>query len=412
MLRRVVICWALLALVGAYECPDGGRCEEGQTCCNDPANGYECCPFDQVDMSYHLPLTCPDGSTCCKTKDGDWACCPLPEAVCCEDFIHCCPNGQKCNLAAGTCDDGKSSVPWMEKVPAVSKQGAQVQDVPCNSTVSCRDGSTCCKNKDGDWACCPLPEAVCCDDHEHCCPSGCTCDLTTATVVCQCASGSTPTKQKTPAFLTSTVQTEGEKMEMKTPETEEDKENKEEEGRIQCDAHTSCPQYSTCCLMTSTHKWGCCPLPEVSIFKRSHHPSCPSMQMTHQLPGRAVCCADGSHCCPAHYKCNEEKTTCTKGDVVIPWYTKLPASSSVQTDASSVQCKDLSHCPEHNTCCQLFTGEWGCCPLQNAVCCSNMKHCCPSGYTCNEDGTCAQNTWLRWHSWYMFLSNKKRALLL
>uniref|UniRef100_A0A3Q3QAM8 Granulins domain-containing protein n=1 Tax=Monopterus albus TaxID=43700 RepID=A0A3Q3QAM8_MONAL len=158
MLRRVVICWALLALVGAYECPDGGRCEEGQTCCNDPANGYECCPFDQVDMSYHLPLTCPDGSTCCKTKDGDWACCPLPEAVCCEDFIHCCPNGQKCNLAAGTCDDGKSSVPWMEKVPAVSKQGAQVQDVPCNSTVSCRDGSTCCKNKDGDWACCPLPE--------------------------------------------------------------------------------------------------------------------------------------------------------------------------------------------------------------------------------------------------------------
>nr|XP_020461189.1 granulins-like [Monopterus albus] len=650
MLRRVVICWALLALVGAYECPDGGRCEEGQTCCNDPANGYECCPFDQAeccedhthccpmgticysaksscvnatvsipwaerapadqpglsksfrmiksymgeeddnicpdqsrcppefsclraltrfgccplaqgvpcsdgkhccpedhrcsadgrlcvkkelvttvlcgdgvsecpdettccetpegkwgccplpkavccedklhccpesstcdvehskcislttkkempmwaklparvraewenqkgkqptaqavdnggsekspevttvnkvppsekevivssvtkaaggnDVNCNDTVACPDGSTCCKTKDGDWACCPLPEAVCCEDFIHCCPNGQKCNLAAGTCDDGKSSVPWMEKVPAVSKQGAQVQDVPCNSTVSCRDGSTCCKNKDGDWACCPLPEAVCCDDHEHCCPSGCTCDLTTATVVCQCASGSTPTKQKTPAFataapvtvatttqsqLTSTVQTEGEKMEMKTPETEEDKENKEEEGRIQCDAHTSCPQYSTCCLMTSTHKWGCCPLPE------------------------AVCCADGSHCCPAHYKCNEEKTTCTKGDVVIPWYTKLPASSSVQTDASSVQCKDLSHCPEHNTCCQLFTGEWGCCPLQNAVCCSNMKHCCPSGYTCNEDGTCAQNTWLRWHSWYMFLSNKKRALLL
>uniref|UniRef100_A0A3Q3QAQ1 Granulins domain-containing protein n=1 Tax=Monopterus albus TaxID=43700 RepID=A0A3Q3QAQ1_MONAL len=196
----------------------------------------------QVTKCFNLMIlpadsACPDGSTCCKTKDGDWACCPLPEAVCCEDFIHCCPNGQKCNLAAGTCDDGKSSVPWMEKVPAVSKQGAQVQDVPCNSTVSCRDGSTCCKNKDGDWACCPLPEAV--------------------------------------------------------------------------------------------------------------------------------CCADGSHCCPAHYKCNEEKTTCTKGDVVIPWYTKLPASSSVQTDASSVQCKDLSHCPEHNTCCQLFTGEWGCCPLQN-----------------------------------------------
>uniref|UniRef100_A0A3Q3IST8 Granulins domain-containing protein n=1 Tax=Monopterus albus TaxID=43700 RepID=A0A3Q3IST8_MONAL len=116
-------------------------------------------PFSWEDILVVAAFpACPDGSTCCKTKDGDWACCPLPEAVCCEDFIHCCPNGQKCNLAAGTCDDGKSSVPWMEKVPAVSKQGAQVQDVPCNSTVSCRDGSTCCKNKDGDWACCPLPE--------------------------------------------------------------------------------------------------------------------------------------------------------------------------------------------------------------------------------------------------------------
>jgi progranulin len=23
---------------------------------------------------------------------------------------------------------------------------------------------------------CPLPQAVCCDDHQHCCPNGYTCD--------------------------------------------------------------------------------------------------------------------------------------------------------------------------------------------------------------------------------------------
>lgn len=31
-------------------------------------------------------------------------------------------------------------------------------DVPCNDTAACPDGTTCCKTKEGGWACCPLPE--------------------------------------------------------------------------------------------------------------------------------------------------------------------------------------------------------------------------------------------------------------
>uniref|UniRef100_A0A8C1ZAS6 Granulins domain-containing protein n=1 Tax=Cyprinus carpio TaxID=7962 RepID=A0A8C1ZAS6_CYPCA len=31
-------------------------------------------------------------------------------------------------------------------------------DVPCDSTKSCPDGSTCCKTQEGGWACCPLPQ--------------------------------------------------------------------------------------------------------------------------------------------------------------------------------------------------------------------------------------------------------------
>uniref|UniRef100_A0A3B4XZP2 Granulins domain-containing protein n=1 Tax=Seriola lalandi dorsalis TaxID=1841481 RepID=A0A3B4XZP2_SERLL len=30
--------------------------------------------------------------------------------------------------------------------------------IPCNDTVGCADETTCCKTKDGGWACCPLPE--------------------------------------------------------------------------------------------------------------------------------------------------------------------------------------------------------------------------------------------------------------
>ncbi|XP_038562642.1 granulin a [Micropterus salmoides] len=432
-------------------------------------------------------VACPDGTTCCKTQEGGWACCPLVEAVCCEDFIHCCPKGKKCNLAAQTCDDQTYSVPWVKKVPAIPRQGAKVGDVACNATASCPDGTTCCKTKTEEWACCPLPEAVCCDDHEHCCPTGTTCDLTTFTCT---STGSTPMQRKIPAFATaapatvatstqSTVvttrqQKEEEKKEPVQDKVMTEKEDKEGKGGIHCDARTSCPERTTCCFMVSSKKWGCCPLPE------------------------AVCCADGNHCCPTHYKCNEKETSCVKGEVVIPWYTKLPATTSIQAESSAVQCDDdQKQCPEHTTCCQLPTGEWGCCPLPNAVCCpdkehccpqgytcnsasnscqkvimlqletlpltqvflpehqprlsplkhrnvpcdettscedgqtccrtsattwgccpfpdavccSDMKHCCPAGYTCTETGDCTQNTKLTWHNWHVFFANRKRALI-
>uniref|UniRef100_A0AAQ6IKJ1 Granulins domain-containing protein n=1 Tax=Anabas testudineus TaxID=64144 RepID=A0AAQ6IKJ1_ANATE len=524
-------------------CNDTAACEDGTTCCKTKDGGWACCPLPEAvcckdfihccpkntkcnlaaqtcdndtssvrwvekvpaitkqgvqarDVQCDSATACPDGTTCCKTKEGGWACCPLPEAVCCEDFIHCCPKNTKCNLAAQTCDNKTMSVRWVEKVPAITKQGVQARNVTCDSTSSCPDDTTCCKNKTGGWACCPLPEAVCCDDHEHCCPTGNTCDLTTLT--CQSTSGSTPVRLKKPAFTTlatttaapttqtretSTMSTEEEPKEPEEDEVmeaqeidddeewenENEKENKNVQGRVLCDGHTSCPQYTTCCFMASARKWGCCPLPE------------------------AVCCADGNHCCPSHYRCDERKTSCLKGEVVIPWYTKLPATTSVEAHPSSEQCDDLNRCPKDTTCCKLSTGEWGCCPMKNgvccqdhehccpqgyscnmaskmcqqlqlkilpltpvfllehqsppsinykdipcdektsckdgqtccrmsattwgccpipnAVCCSDMKHCCPAGYTCTDTGDCSKDIRLHWFDWHVFLANKKRALI-
>uniref|UniRef100_A0A8C2W811 Granulin a n=1 Tax=Cyclopterus lumpus TaxID=8103 RepID=A0A8C2W811_CYCLU len=465
-----------------------------------------------LDLSTNVPCdgtaVCADNTTCCKNAAGGWSCCPLPEAVCCVDLVHCCPKGKRCNLVVQTCDDDRYSVPWVKKVPAIPRQDAQVGNVTCDSTHFCPDGSTCCRTLTKDWACCGLPQVntqrishwidlrdaqllltstitnkhisqnieqyfwhslilsshiqqcfvaesvlvasfskktVCCDDHEHCCPTGTTCDL--ATITCGGPSGSTPMVRKMPAFSTA--------------------------ERIQCDPHTSCPQSTTCCYMNSSHKWGCCPLPQ------------------------AVCCSDGDHCCPVNYHCSVRKTTCIKGEVVIPWYTKLPARTGVQADPSSVKCGGESQCPEQTTCCRLLSGEWGCCPITNAVCCpdkehccphgytcnmasnscqklillqleavaltrvylperqpalgpsmlrdihcdeliicpdgntccrtsasswgccptpnavccSDMQHCCPAGYTCSETGGCTQNTGLHWHKWHVFFTNKKRALI-
>uniref|UniRef100_A0A667YSS2 Granulins domain-containing protein n=1 Tax=Myripristis murdjan TaxID=586833 RepID=A0A667YSS2_9TELE len=56
---------------------------------------------------------------------------------------------------------------------------------------------------------------------------------------------------------------------------------------------------------------------------------------------------------------------------------------------NSVECDARNKCPEGSTCCQLAGGQWGCCPLEKAVCCPDKEHCCPQGYSCNmASGSC------------------------
>ncbi|XP_051745681.1 granulin a isoform X40 [Ctenopharyngodon idella] len=392
-------------------CDDTSACPDGSTCCKTKDGGWACCPLPEAvccddfihccphgktcnvaagscdgpsgstpwleklpvqrknvavtQVSSDVPCddtsACPDGSTCCKTKDGGWACCPLPEAVCCDDFIHCCPHGKTCNVAAGSCDDPSGSSPWLEKVPARPRAGQRsTKNMNCDSSHICPESNTCCKNIDGDWGCCPLPEAVCCRDRFHCCPHGTTCNLVTLT--CNGNTTSVPM---------SVINSSSDKEEQR-----QHKKVKEEVGkyiRVPCDAHTSCPDHTTCCLIAKTNKWGCCPLPN------------------------AVCCTDGEHCCPAHYKCDVSRVSCIKGDVVIPWYNKIAAQSSLtpNSDLSTNKCDEQSSCSTDSTCCRLTTGEWGCCPLPQAVCCPDQQHCCPRGYKCDlRRHSCIKTTWL------------------
>uniref|UniRef100_A0A3B1JDH6 Granulin a n=1 Tax=Astyanax mexicanus TaxID=7994 RepID=A0A3B1JDH6_ASTMX len=474
-------------------CNDTAACPDETTCCKDSEGEWKCCPLPQAvccddfihccphgkkcnlaagtceDPSGSVPwmkkvpsrpikgkklpetkdvpcndtVACPDETTCCKNVKGGWNCCPLPQnldAVCCDDFQHCCPHGKKCNVAAGTCEDPSGSVPWIKKVPSRPI-------VPCNATFACEDESTCCKNDKGGWSCCPLPEAVCCEDFLHCCPHGKKCNL--AAMTCDDPSGSIPWLEKKPS----------------RPIGGQNKEKgKAAAANVSCDSSHFCPASSTCCKDVNA-EWSCCPFPQ------------------------AVCCEDGEHCCPAQYKCDKTQTSCIKGDVVIPWYNKLAAESSPDhsVDQSAVKCDSQTSCPAGTTCCEISTGKWGCCPLPEpqatccpdrehccpkgyscdvnsqscvktillqvetipltyirhlqipcgggiscsdtetccktskttwgccpspkAVCCSDMKHCCPAGYTCEANGSCTQATGFNWDNWSVFFSRKKRALL-
>ena len=50
-------------------------------------------------------------------------------------------------------------------------------------------------------------------------------------------------------------------------------------------------------------------------------------------------------------------------------------------------CDDGTTCPGNQKCCATKDGI-SCCPYVNGVCCTDMKHCCPSGHKCTSKGTC------------------------
>uniref|UniRef100_H2Z610 Granulins domain-containing protein n=1 Tax=Ciona savignyi TaxID=51511 RepID=H2Z610_CIOSA len=134
------------------------------------------------------------------------------------------------------------------------------------------------------------------------------------------------------------------------------------------DGQSQCPDGNTCCKLASG-QYGCCPQPN------------------------AVCCSDHIHCCPEGYTCNVGGGTCVKqtNSEILPWFTK---TDSLAINSGMVVCPDgQSECPDGNTCCKLASGQYGCCPQPNAVCCSDHIHCCPEGYTCNVGGgTCVKQS--------------------
>ncbi|KAG6920928.1 granulin precursor, partial [Chelydra serpentina] len=370
-------------------------CPDGTTCCQLPTSQYGCCPLQNAvccsdrlhccpqgttcdlrhskcasTLGQTQPLTrlldasetardvrcdeqtsCPDGSTCCRLLTGAWACCPMPEAVCCQDHVHCCPTGYTCDLSGGTCQPPAAPIPWLEKTPARVRAPSRGRDVPCDEQTSCPDGNTCCRLPTGAWGCCPSPQAVCCQDHIHCCPTGYTCDPSGS---CLPALLSVPWAPKAPAHVLGAAQIRG----------------------VKCNQTVSCEDGQTCCK-SKMDTWACCHLPN------------------------AVCCEDHQHCCPGGYTCNLATQSCEKQQArrVLPGdrstsASLLPASPEPSND---VTCDAQHYCHTHQTCCKAASGAWACCPYYKGHCCPDQRHCCPWGYRCTSSSLDCKRRWpLRW----------------
>ncbi|XP_077595377.1 progranulin-like isoform X2 [Stigmatopora nigra] len=215
----------------------------------------------------------------------------------------------------------------------------------CPDGSSCSDGSTCCEDILGRYGCCPLPRAVCCSDALHCCPEATVCDLEHAT--CTNATVTLPWKRSLPATTA-----------------------EQSAVAVMCpDQRSECPDSATCCQLPDG-SWGCCPLT------------------------KAVCCDDKRHCCPEGSVCDLAQSKCVSpGGLWRPLSDKLPAAPRrnvtplgrrLDAEPGELDCPDKrSTCPDETTCCQMTSGQYGCCPMPDAVCCSDRLHCCPHGTVCN-----------------------------
>ena len=211
-----------------YSCPDGNTCcPSGESygccpfpdanCCSDGVHccpkGYTCdiaagkclkssldcdkttgnCPNEATAKIINSPelmkareidvissCECPSYETCCLNSYGNWGCCPEFDGVCCSDGEHCCPEGYYCGFDQCykyrlDCDKENGGC-VNETVKRIGVVRNDVKNVVCPGGKDlCPDGNTCCTNAVGGYGCCPLPSAVCCSDHAHCCPSGYTC---------------------------------------------------------------------------------------------------------------------------------------------------------------------------------------------------------------------------------------------
>uniref|UniRef100_A0A8C3FNJ8 Granulin n=1 Tax=Chrysemys picta bellii TaxID=8478 RepID=A0A8C3FNJ8_CHRPI len=364
--RQSTGAWACCPLLEAVCCQDHAHCcPKGHTCdpsghCQPPAAPIPWlektparvrAPSTGRDVQCDEQTSCPDGNTCCRLSTGAWGCCPLVEAVCCQDHAHCCPKGHTCDPSGGHCQPPAAPIPWLEKIPARVRAPSTGRDVQCDEQTSCPDGNTCCRLSTGAWGCCPLVEAVCCQDHVHCCPKGHTCDPAGG---CQQALLSVPWAPKATAHIIAAAQSRG----------------------VKCNQTVSCEDGQTCCK-SGMGSWACCHLPN------------------------AVCCEDHQHCCPWGYTCNLATQSCEKHQAgrVQPVDLSLSASllPASPEPSNDVTCDAQHYCHAHQTCCKAASGTWACCPYRWGSCCSDMRHCCPFGYRCSKSGLDCKRRWLlRW----------------
>lgn len=282
----------------------------------------------------HISIFNFSAATCCELADKSYGCCPLQNAVCCDDHIHCCPQNSVCE--AGICVNKNAINGIAHKLLSKSNNSTCF-----SSQFVCPDDTTCCKGSvPGTFGCCPMENAVCCEDGQHCCPEDTVCDLEEETCIGN-------------GFISEMY--DSQKTKIQFPKYSHLVKAKNLSNVICPDSSFQCPNGYTCCQLPDGD-WGCCPFV------------------------KATCCEDHLHCCPENMHCDNTSTSCSQGSISIS-----SALKTIATAVNNVICPDDTSCADGTTCCKMNHDHYGCCPYPNAVCCSDLIHCCPSDHVCDDE---------------------------
>ncbi|KAF1568646.1 UNVERIFIED_CONTAM: hypothetical protein FQV16_0014594, partial [Eudyptes robustus] len=138
----------------------------------------------------------------------------------------------------------------------------------------------------------PPPQAVCCRDHQHCCPRGYTCNV--ATQSCEKLLAPTPLlRTPTPPRRAPTP-----------PPALLRAASTEPGAAVPCDAARSCRGGQRCCW-SRRGSWGCCPFAQVSLGYQGGGLGgiTPPLPPSSSISLQGSCCSDGRHCCPRGSHC-------------------------------------------------------------------------------------------------------------
>jgi len=218
---------------------------------------------------------------------------------------------------------------------------------------------TCCGNVVlKKFACCSLPNAVCCTDLLHCCPTGFKCDE----VRKRCFKMNTFGNVEILPFS---------QMEAASnPNVDNEKAVKES---INLDRKEV--------LLISKNKTHLCP---DNITRCEENHTCCSLNKTLDY-----CCQEGYICALGLYCLKPGGLIDSNFEIDEPEEKAVATGESdgntFESSGHTVMCPGGHvECPDGNTCCAAAKeGEWQCCNFQNATCCSDKKHCCPNGYKCD-----------------------------
>ena len=148
-------------------CPENFACSDTRKRCmqleqDSPSNNAKKVHSPRDVVCPDGKSRCPDFTTCCLLPPGGYGCCNYTEARCCSDKTHCCPKGFDCAEGTDKCKRGDTFI--LAHI-LNSRKANQCED---NKTV-CTNNTTCCKQPNDSYGCCPADNTVCCG--AYCCSS-------------------------------------------------------------------------------------------------------------------------------------------------------------------------------------------------------------------------------------------------